>query len=276
MLLQIKNLKKYYKDHGSVIKAVDGLDLVLRHNENLSVVGESGCGKTTLAKIIMGLVRPDQGQVVFEGSDPFRDKVRRELFHRRVRMVFQDPFGSLDPRFTVRAVLKESLCLEKPMALPEESRRMMKILKAVGLTEDILSRYPHEFSGGERQRISIARALMTAPSLLVLDEAVSSLDVLVQKKILLMLSELQKKMSLTYLFISHNLRAVKKISQKIAVMYQGRIVEYGTVDDIFRHPAHPYTERLLKAAFDYKVAGGPVIISDKAVLKDIGKGHLVL
>ena len=242
MIVSVNDLHKVFP---GPVKALDGVSLGVRAGENLSIVGESGCGKTTLARVIMGLVAPDQGKVVFNG--------RRRDFCREVRMVFQDPFSSLDPRYSVRAILKEALRLEPRMTAGEEFIRMRKVLELVRLPPDILTRYPHEFSGGERQRIAIARALMTSPRLLILDEAVSSLDVLVQQEILLMLEELQRRMPLTYLFISHNLRVVKRLSRQVAVMHQGRIVEYAACDTLFSAPSHPYTQALLKAAFNYEV-----------------------
>ncbi len=278
MLLELKSLKKsfFLKDKG-FIRAVDGVSLGVRQGESLGIVGESGCGKTTLAKIIMGLIKPDQGQMLFEGNEVWGQGVRESLFRRRVRMVFQDPHASLDPRFSIRCVLREALCLEKKMEKAEEDERMKKALLAVGLSGGILARFPHEFSGGERQRISIARALMTDPSLLILDEAVSALDVLIQKEILDLLLGLQKSQAITQVFISHNLSAVRKVAQKIVVMYQGKIVEYGSVDDIFHDPRHPYTRRLLDAAVYYRVQSrNDIILHGQAVLRDVGKEHLVL
>jgi ABC-type glutathione transport system ATPase component len=282
VLLETRNLKKFFTSRDdthedrALIRALDGVDLVLRRTEHLGIVGESGCGKTTLAKVIMGLEPPDSGRVLFEGREVFQDRDRLRSFHRRVRMVFQDPFASLDPRFTVERILREALCLEERIRPGEEARKMKKCLHAVELPEDILTRYPHEFSGGERQRIAIARALMTDPALLILDEAVSSLDVLVQKKILDLLSGLPEKLGVTYFFIAHDLRAIRKICHKISVMYKGRIVEYGTVEDIFERAAHPYTQRLLNSALEYKIPDENEDIPIQGVLKDIGSGHLVL
>jgi ABC-type glutathione transport system ATPase component len=250
----ILNINDLYKSFPGPVKALDGVSLDIRAGENLSIVGESGCGKTTLARVIMGLVAADKGAVIFNGRPLLTENSRRSDFCRQVRMVFQDPFSSLDPRYSVRAILKEALALELKMTSGEEFMRMRKVLDLVRLPNDILMRYPHEFSGGERQRIAIARALMTSPRLLILDEAVSSLDVLVQQEILLMLEELQRRMDVTYLFISHNLRVVKRLSRKVAVMHQGRIVEYADRDPLFSSPSHPYTQALLKAAFNYEVS----------------------
>ncbi len=278
MLLEIRNLRKYFSSGpSSTIRAVDGVSLDLKEGENLSVVGESGCGKTTLAKIVMGLSRADEGRVLFDGSEVWGSLLKERAFRRRVRMVFQDPFASLDPRFSVRAILREALCLEKKTGWGEKKEKMRDVLAAVGLAQGVLARYPHEFSGGERQRIALARALMTDPSLLILDEAVSSLDVLIQKEILELLVRLQEARAMTYLFISHNLRAVRKISSKIAVMYQGKIVEYGSARHIFDDPRHVYTKRLLSAAFEYRAEGREVLdLPLDGQLLDIGNGHLVL
>lgn len=278
MLLELKNiLKGFCSKEGGRTRAVDGVSLSVRAGESIGIVGESGCGKTTLARIIMGLVQPDAGQVLFEGREVWGRGARERTFRRRVRMVFQDPQSSLDPRFSVRDVLREALCLEERMTGVQQEKRMARVLKAVGLSGDILSRLPHEFSGGERQRISIARALMTDPSLVILDEAVSALDVLIQREILELLARLQKERSITNIFISHNLGAVRKIADKIAVMYRGKIVEYGDSADIFSDPRHVYTKKLLSAAVHYRVDEcEDVPAVDNGTLKDVGRGHLVL
>lgn len=257
-MLKVEGIKKQFigqsmglsfKKH--ILQAVDDVSLSFVSGENVSLVGESGCGKTTLARILMGLCAQDEGKIVF-GDRVFHGSARTKDFRKKVRMVFQDPYASLDPRFRIWDVLNEALYLEETTSHAEQEGLMKSVLLSVGLSGDILDHFPHEFSGGERQRISIARALMSDPDFLILDEAVSSLDVLIQKEILQLLEDVQKKRAITYLFISHNLRAVKKISHKIAVMYQGRIVEYGSGERIFYHPQHEYTKQLIKAAFDYE------------------------
>lgn len=271
-LLEIDNIGKTF----GKLRALDGVSLTVRPGEDVAVVGESGCGKTTLARIVMGLVEPNEGHVLFRGREPLRDPRRRAEFRRAVRMVFQDPFSSLDPRFTVRRILDEALCLEGKAAVPVKKERMVECLRSVGLSGDMLERLPHEFSGGERQRIAIARALMTRPELLILDEAVSALDIIVQKKILALLIDLKKKMPITYFFISHDLKAVRKISQKIAVMARGKIVEYGPTADIFRSPLHPYTQQLLKAAVEYAAPDREPQIRLTGKLVEHGHEHFVL
>ncbi len=251
MLLQLEGLTKRFPGG---VTALDGVSVDLVAGEHLGLVGESGCGKTTLARIVMGLVIPDQGRVLFEGRELVSAKERRGLFCRKARMVFQDPFSSLDPRFTVRAILREALALEPRMRLGEELGRMREVLGLVRLPPDILARYPHEFSGGERQRIAIARALMSQPSLLVLDEVLSSLDVLVQQDILTVLEEIPRRTGVTYLFIAHNLRTVRRLSRRVAVMRRGVIVEYGGCEDLFSSAVHPYTQALFKAAINYEVS----------------------
>lgn len=278
MLLQVKSIhKEFFSSAAGHVRAVDGVSLDVQDGESLGIVGESGCGKTTLARIIMGLLRPDRGEILFQGEAVWGRPEREYLFRRRVRMVFQDPYASLDPRFSVEHILQEALCLERERRASGKKERMVNVLRSVGLEGSVLSRFPHEFSGGERQRISIARALMTEPLLLILDEAVSALDVLIQKEILDLLLSLQERRAFTQIFISHNLGAIRKIAKKIVVMYRGRIVEYGTLEQIFRDPQHPYTRRLLEAALQYRVLGaGEMNWDEQACLKDVGQGHLVL
>lgn len=278
MLLEGQNLKKYFYPSGQgLVRAVDGVSLSVLKGESLGIVGESGCGKTTLVKIILGLVAPDAGRVLWEGREVWGQAARERNFRRRVRMVFQDPYASLDPRFSVAQSLCEALCLEDRMSLSAQKKKMGKVLKSVGLSPDVLPRFPHEFSGGERQRIAIARALMTDPALLILDEAVSALDVLIQKEILDLLWGLQRSEGITQIFVSHNVAAVRKIAQKIVVMYQGRIVEYGPAEAVFHRPQHAYTRRLLEAAICYRVDGaGDIILAPEARLREVGQAHWVL
>ncbi len=288
MLLELKNIKKYFPvkggffgSTGGTVKAVNGIDLTLRSGENVSLVGESGCGKTTLARIILKLLPLDSGSIVFDGQDitNFSDQQLRET-RKNMQMVFQDPHSSLDPRYTISRVMKEGLTLEKKhyRSESEKQERMRQLLQSVQLKGEILNRYPHEFSGGERQRIAIARALMLNPKLLILDEAVSSLDVIIQKQLIDLLADLQREFKLTYLFISHNLKVVRKISHKIAVMYQGKIVELAPTEEIFNNPRHPYTKELLLAAIDYKAVERKeaINIDPNAKLVDQGDGHFVL
>ena len=259
MLFELKNVKKYFSLKSSVwgvpaqvIKAADGVNLSLTAGETLSIVGESGSGKTTLGRLMADLYKADDGEIFYNGINIRRmDKVQYREFRRAVQIVFQDPYSSLDPRFTVFRLMQESFTLEKQLGLTERKERIREALIAVDLPDDIWMRYPHEFSGGERQRLSIARALLCRPQLVILDEAVSSLDVLVQGQILKLLSSLKERFGLTYLFISHNLRVVAKISDKIAVMYKGKIVEIGPAGELINRPLHPYTRELLRAAVEY-------------------------
>ena len=288
MLLELKNIKKSFPVTGgflarprSFVRAVDGVDLALAQGENLGLVGESGCGKTTLGRIILKLIAPDSGTIAFNGYDTtiVSDRDFRQ-YRKQMQMVFQDPHSSLDPRFTVYRILEEAMTLEwKKYPTPAKRReRAARLLEAVGLDPEMMERFPHEFSGGERQRIAIARALVLSPKLLILDEAVSSLDVLIQKQILDLLVRLQKEFQVTYLFISHNLRVVARISRRIAVMYRGRIVESAPTRELLSNPLHPYTKELLAAAVDYKASAREraIALAPHARLVDKGNGHLVL
>ena len=230
-VLEIQNVTKIYGD----LRAVDDVSFALDQGDNLAIIGESGCGKTTFAKMMMGLVSPDSGSIKAEAYS--------------LQMVFQDPNQSLDPLWNVQGILKEALWRQRALSTGQVREKMELMLLAVGLSPDILGRFPHEFSGGERQRIAIARALLASPQILVLDEAVSALDTLVQKQIIELLKKLKQEFNLTYIFISHNLRLVRNFSDKIVVMCQGKIVEQGKAQDVLRSPSHPYTRELLQAAF---------------------------
>lgn len=287
MLLEINNVVKsfpvkkgFLSKAKSFVHAVDNIDLTINKGENISLVGESGCGKTTLAKVILKLLRLNSGQMTFDGRDATNISGENlKDYRRNVQMVFQDPFNSLDPRFTVRNIVKEAMTLDKKTynTADKKEYRIRELFAAVNLKDDMLSRYPHEFSGGERQRIAIARALVLNPKLLILDEAVSSLDVIIQEQIIHLLMELQEKYALTYLFISHNLRVVKKISHRVAVMYKGKIVELGPTQEIIHNPLHPYTKELLAAAMDYQsIQTKEININRQGKLKDHGDGHFVI
>ena len=286
MLLELQNIKKYFPlrrgfgESPRYVKAVNDVSLAIKKGENLALVGESGSGKTTLGRITIKLLSLDSGRIIFEGRDlsALSSQAMRPV-RKDIQMVFQDPFSSLDPRFTIRRVIGEAMIFDKTLPRSQKDDKIKNTLRAVQLPGNILNRYPHEFSGGERQRIAIARALIMNPKFLILDEAVSSLDVLVQEQILELLKGLQSRFDLTYLFISHNLKVVRKLCQRIAVMYQGKIVELASAVDILKNPLHPYTQRLLTAAIDYQVpqeGREEIVIEDRARLLEYRKDHFVI
>jgi oligopeptide/dipeptide ABC transporter ATP-binding protein len=248
-LLTVENLVKHFPVRGGhVARAVDGVSLHLEEGETLGIVGESGSGKSTLARLILRLIAPTAGRIEFDGADLLAlgaaDLRRRR---RDMQIVFQDPFASLDPRMTAEAIIAEPLEIHGIASRAERKARVSELLALVGLDKDAGRRYPHEFSGGQRQRIGIARALALEPKLLILDEPVSALDVSIQSQILNLLIELKRRLQLSYIFISHDLSVVEHVSDRVAVMYLGRIVEEGAARDVFTAPRHPYTQALVSA-----------------------------
>jgi len=254
-LLEIHNLKKYFpvgtglfSRRSGEVKAVDGVDLTIEEGETLGLVGESGCGKSTLGRSILRLIEPTDGEVLFRGKNllGMSHREMREM-RREMQIIFQDPYSSLNPRMRVGEIVGEGLEIHKLAKGNKKRDRVMELLGQVGLREEHYDRYPHEFSGGQRQRIGIARALAVNPKFIVADEPVSSLDVSIQAQIINLLQDLQEKMHLTYFFISHDLRVVEHISQRVAIMYLGKIVEIAPSDKIYQEAKHPYTRALLSA-----------------------------
>ncbi|NOX96475.1 MAG: dipeptide ABC transporter ATP-binding protein [Nitrospirae bacterium] len=253
--LQVTNLKKYFavreglfSSVKSFVHAVDGVSFEIEKGKTLGLVGESGSGKTTVGRVLLGLLEATSGEVYFEGIKVFelKRKALRSL-RKRMQIIFQDPYGSLNPRMTVGGMLGEVLSIHHLVRKNERRERIAELLYLVGLQPEHMNRYPHEFSGGQRQRIGIARALAVEPELIIADEPVSALDVSIQAQILNLLQDLQEKLKLTYLFIAHDLSVVKHISDEVAVMYLGKIVERAGCRELFSHPLHPYTQALLSA-----------------------------
>ena len=254
-LLKIENLKMHFPVRGGVLmrsvascKAVDGVSLEVGKGETLGLVGESGCGKTTLGKAIARLLKPTDGNIVFDGQD-ITHAGTRELrpMRRHVQMIFQDPAESLNPRHTVRGILEEPFIVQKLGTREQRNEWVIELLRKVGLSPEHADRFPFEFSGGQRQRIGIARAIALKPKLIVCDEPVSALDVSVQSQVLNLMLELQQEMGLSYLFIAHGLSVVKHMSDRVAVMYLGKIVELASAEELYRNPLHAYTKALIAA-----------------------------
>jgi ABC-type oligopeptide transport system ATPase subunit len=286
-LLEVKDLVKEFSrrqglfQSGSTVRAVDGISFTIDPGETFGLVGESGSGKTTTGRCVLRLIEPTSGEVRFKGEDVLRfSRERLRLARREMQIVFQDPYSSLNPRMRVRDIVEEPLVIHKTGAKPERRRRVEELFELVGLDPSQLGRYPHQFSGGQRQRIGLARALALNPSLIVADEPVSALDVSVQAQVINLLMELQERLNLTYLFIAHDLRLVRHICSRVAVMYRGRIVELGTGEALFETPAHPYTRALLSAipvldpnAPRERIVLDPASFDRTAPLRELTAGH---
>ena len=290
IILELQDLKTYFPVKGSrtqFVKAVDGVSFQVKKGETVGLVGESGCGKSTIGRTIMRFNQPTSGKIIFDGDDITTADMKP--YRQRMQMVFQDPYSSLDPRMSVGDIVGEPLDIHNPkMNRRERYERILEQMKLVGLNSEQLNRFPHEFSGGQRQRISIARAMVIKPEFMVLDEPVSALDVSIQAQIINLLNELRDQLGLTIMFIAHDLSVVKYFSDRIGVMYYGKMVELASSDELFARPMHPYTRSLLSAiplpdphaekkrtritynpldAHDYSV--------DKPSLREIAPGHFV-
>ncbi len=248
-ILEINHLKKYFKTPRGMLHAVDDITLTIERGKTLGVVGESGCGKSTLGRTILKLLEPTDGQVIFNGEDITKYSVKQmKPLRSKMQIIFQDPYSSLNPRKTVTQTIEEALILGgKYPNSDARFTRVLELMETVGLDERLVNAYPHELDGGRRQRIGIARALAMDPEFIICDEPVSALDVSIQAQILNLMQEIQEKMGLTYIFVTHNLSVVKHISDDIAVMYLGRLVEKAPSDELFANPLHPYTKALLSA-----------------------------
>ena len=275
-LLEVRNLKKYFPVKKQFLRAVDDVSFSIEKGETMGLVGESGCGKSTTARTIIRLYNPDGGEIIFDNIN-IASMTQRQLipYRRRMQMIFQNPYSSLNERMTVRDIIGEPLAIHEKYSPAEKKDTIHKLLKRVGLSPSHANRYPHEFSGGQRQRIGIARAISLNPDFIICDEPISALDVSIQAQIVNMLEDLQEEMGLTYLFIAHDLSMVRHISDKMAVMYLGRIIELAESEELYTNPLHPYTKALLAASPvpDPRVKKkGEVIVGDVPSPMDIPSG----
>jgi oligopeptide/dipeptide ABC transporter ATP-binding protein len=271
-ILEVRGLKKYFPVRRGFfqrvagrVTAVEDVSFQIEKGKTLGLVGESGCGKTTVARLILKLLKADGGKILFRGIDitPFSEKEMKPL-RRQIQIIFQDPYGSLNPRMTVGQTLAEGLAVGGLPAGRQRDEQLEKLLRMVGMSPRSADRYPHEFSGGQRQRIGIARALSVNPSLIICDEPVSALDVSIQAQIINLLNDLQDKLELSYLFISHDLNVVGYLCSEVAVMYKGHIMEYAPADTLFDNPRHPYTHLLLSAVPDITDNAKPTVLTGPA------------
>lgn len=256
-ILKIKKLRKYFKSPKGIVKAVDGIDLSLEKGKTLGIVGESGCGKSTTGRMVSKLLEPTEGEIFFEGKNILKiDKKYLKILRRDIQIIFQDPYSSLNPRMTIREIIEEPLIIHKLCKNKDERDiKVKEVMRVVGLNESLEKSYPHEVDGGKRQRVGIARAIILEPKLIVCDEPVSALDVSIQAQILNLLKDLQERMGLTYIFITHDLSVVKFFADDIAVMYLGEIVEKAKTEELFENPKHPYTKALIDSIPSIKNRG---------------------
>ena len=287
-LVEVKNLKQYFGTKKNVVKAIDDISFDIVEGETFGLVGESGSGKSTTGRALLRLYQPTDGEILFEGKDIATLTKGKELleFRKEAQMIFQDPYASLDSRMKVRDIIAEGIDIHNLAATKEERNQMVdELLETVGLNREHANRYPHEFSGGQRQRIGIARALALNPKFIVCDEAISALDVSIQAQIVNLLKKLQKEKGLTYLFIAHDLSMVKYISDRIAVMYHGRIVEMGSAECVYTNPQHAYTKSLLSAIplpdpreekNRKRIVYKGEDFDENATLQEVEPGHFVL
>ena len=287
-LVEVKHLKQYFGTKKNLVKAIDDISFDIYEGETFGLVGESGSGKSTTGRALLRLYQPTDGEILFEGKDIATLTKGKELleFRKEAQMIFQDPYASLDSRMKVRDIIAEGIDIHHLAATKEERNKMVdELLETVGLNREHANRYPHEFSGGQRQRIGIARALALNPKFIVCDEAISALDVSIQAQIVNLLKKLQKEKGLTYLFIAHDLSMVKYISDRIAVMYRGRIVEMGSAECVYTNPQHAYTKSLLSAIplpdpreekNRKRIVYKGEDFDENATLQEVEPGHFVL